>query len=390
MTTQNAPAGTSAAAITATSPRPVPAPAPPSWAWRRGALILAGAAQLITISALTSADPLAVTWASLLLAIAPAPLAAATAFAPAPVNRLAAVIAVLVLVAGAAGGIVHTGLFFVPALVVLAVGSVKLWREQPGARREVVLAMTRYLTRDRIVIGAALTAPLAVAAILLPFRASWSNTNVALLLVVVVVGVAVTGNRVAGGLAAVVAALWFDFFFTVPYYRFTIRSRADVTTAVLLLFTGLVVSQLAARARRLRVVAVTDAGYLAQIHETASLAKSATVPEVVVNHVREQLTALLDLDGARFEYGALLGHPPRLEPDGTVTVRHSRWDVQLSGLPAEEIELRTFGNGQYYGRFMLQARPGSRPSLQARLVAVTLAGQAGQTFGVTRAARSVS
>jgi hypothetical protein len=151
-----------------------------------------------------------------------------------------------------------------------------------------------------------------------------------------------------------------------------------------------VVSQLAARARRLKVVAVTDAGYLAQIHETASLAKSATVPDVVVNHVRQQLTALLDLDGARFEYGALLGHPPRLEPDGTVTVGHSRWDVQLSGLPAEEIELRTFGNGQYYGRFMLQARPGSRPSLQTRLVAVTLAGQAGQAFGVTRTARSVS
>ena len=29
-----------------------------------------------------------------------------------------------------------SGLFFVPALVVLAVGGVKLWREQPGARRE--------------------------------------------------------------------------------------------------------------------------------------------------------------------------------------------------------------------------------------------------------------
>jgi hypothetical protein len=250
--------------------------------------------------------------------------------------------------------------------------------------------MTRYLTRDRIAIVAALAAPLAVAAVLLPFRASWSNTNVALLLVVVVVGVAVAGNRVAGGLAAVVAAAWFDFFFTVPYYRFTIRSPADVTTAVLLLFTGLVVSQLAARARRLKVVAVTDAGYLAQIHETASLAKSATVPEVVVNHVREQLTGLLDLDGARFEYGALLGHPPRLEPDGTVMVGHSRWDVELSGLPAEEIELRTFGNGHYYGRFMLNARPGSRPSLQARLVAVTLAGQVGQAFGATGTVRNMS
>jgi hypothetical protein len=150
------------------------------------------------------------------------------------------------------------------------------------------------------------------------------------------------------------------------------------------------VSQLAARARRLKVVVVTDAGYLAQIRETASLAKSATVPEVVVNHVREPFAGLLDLDGARFEYGVLLGHPPRLEPDGTVTVGHSRWDVELSDLPAQEIELRTFGNGQYYGRFMPQARPGSRSPLQARLVAVTLAGQAGQTFGVTRTARSVS
>lgn len=128
MTTQNAPADTSPA--TSPTTPPTAAPAPPSWAWRRGALILAGAAQLITISALNSADPLAVTWWSLLLAIAPAPLAAVAAFAPAPLNRLGAVTALLVLVAGIAGGIVHIGLFFVPALVVLAVGTVLLWREQ--------------------------------------------------------------------------------------------------------------------------------------------------------------------------------------------------------------------------------------------------------------------
>jgi hypothetical protein len=38
------------------------------------------------------------------------------------------------LVAGIAGSIVHTGLFFVPALVVLAIGGLKLRREQsrPG------------------------------------------------------------------------------------------------------------------------------------------------------------------------------------------------------------------------------------------------------------------
>jgi K+-sensing histidine kinase KdpD len=97
--------------------------------------------------------------------------------------------------------------------------------------------MTGYLSRDRLAIVAALAAPLATAAVLLPFRASWPDADVALLLVVVVVGVAAAGNRVAGGLAAVWAAIWFDFFFTVPYYRFTIRSPADVTTAVLLLLT---------------------------------------------------------------------------------------------------------------------------------------------------------
>jgi len=248
----------------------------------------------------------------------------------------------------------------------------------------------RYLSRDRIAILAALTAPLVTAAILLPFRASWSNTNVALLLVVVIVGVAAIGNRVAGALAAVWAAVWFDFFFTLPYYRFTIRRSADVTTVILLLLTGVAVSQLAARARRLKVVTITDQDYLAQIHQTASLAKSALAPDVVVDLVKKQLVGLLGLQGARFEYGTLMGRPPRLEPNGTVTVGSCSWDVELSGLPADEIELRTYGNGQYYGRFMLKAKPGSRPSLQARLVAVTLAGQAGRAFGASRIAQSAS
>jgi hypothetical protein len=130
MTTQSPPADTSPTPGTATPAVPEAVPTPPSWPWRRGAMLLAGAAQLITISALLSADPLAVTWWSLLLAIAPAPLAAAATFAPARLNLLAAVAGVLVMIAGIAGGILHIGLFFVPALVVLAVGAVKLWREQ--------------------------------------------------------------------------------------------------------------------------------------------------------------------------------------------------------------------------------------------------------------------
>ncbi len=239
----------------------------------------------------------------------------------------------------------------------------------------------RYLTRDRAAIVAALAVPLAAIAILLPFRASWSNTNVALLLVVVVVAVAAVGNRVAGGLAAVWTAVWFDFFFTIPYDRFTIRSSSDVTTFILLLVVGVAVSQLAARARYLKVVTITDADYLSRIHETAALTQTARSPDEVVDHVRRQLVGLLDLQECRFEHGTLLGHPPRLEQDGTVRSSNIRVNVEEFGLPAEEVELRVFGNGQYYGRFMLKPKPGSKPSLQARLVAVTLADQTGRALG---------
>jgi hypothetical protein len=102
---------------------------PPSWPWRRRAVLLAGAAQLLTIAALLSVDPLGVTWWSLLLAIAPAPLAAVAAFGPPPAARVVAWAGAVAILAGLIGGVKHTGLFFAPALIVLVVGAVKLMRE---------------------------------------------------------------------------------------------------------------------------------------------------------------------------------------------------------------------------------------------------------------------
>lgn len=128
MTAQPGEPATSAPALL-TSARVAKRAAVPSWPWRRGAMVLSGAAQLITISALLSADPVPATWSMLLLAIAPAPLAAGTAFLPARLARLTAVAAAIVLLAGIIGAVRHTGLFFVPAFVVTVVAIIKLWRE---------------------------------------------------------------------------------------------------------------------------------------------------------------------------------------------------------------------------------------------------------------------
>jgi hypothetical protein len=257
-----------------------------------------------------------------------------------------------------------------------------------GEEREKVGLVTRYLTRDSTAIAAGVVAPLALAAILLPWRGSWPNSNVALLLVVVVVAVACIGNRLAGALAAISAAAWFDFFYTVPYDRFAISHSADVATFVLLLVVGIAVSQLAARARRLRAETVADAGYFARIVDSAALTQRAGSPHDVIEHVREQLVAVLDLRACRFEYGRLLGRPPRLEPDGSVLTRYGGYPVDEFGLPNEEIELRTFSNGEYVGRFMMTPSPGARPAQRARLVAVALADLAGHAAGAPSAAEA--
>ncbi|MFF9318098.1 DUF4118 domain-containing protein [Streptomyces sp. NPDC014735] len=236
--------------------------------------------------------------------------------------------------------------------------------------------MTGFPLRDRLALAAAVAGPLLLALVLVPFRGGVSSTNLALIMVVAVVAIAAAGNRLAGALAALSSAAWFDFFLTRPYQSFTINRGADITTAILLLAVGLAVSQISARARRLEVLVVTDADYLARVHDTARLAQTARSADAVVDHVKQQLTELLQLRGCRFEYGSLLGHPARLEQDGSITVGRKRWDIDQRGWPQQDIELRASAGGRFQGRFMLTPAPDTRPDLQARLVAVTLADQA--------------
>ncbi|MET8452706.1 hypothetical protein [Streptomyces sp. NPDC005209] len=132
---------------------------------------------------------------------------------------------------------------------------------------------------------------------------------------------------------------------------------------------------------------MTDAGYLARIHATADLVQSAKSTDTVVDHVRGDLVGLLGPRGCRCEYGTLLGQPPRLRQDGSVTVGRRPYDIYAHGWPAGETQLRAYGNGHYLGRFMLTPDPGPVPPPQARLVAVTLADQTGVALDTVRPVR---
>ena len=243
-------------------------------------------------------------------------------------------------------------------------------------------------SRGQVAALAGLAAPLALTAVLIPFRGSFPNTDAALALVLVVVAVAAAGYRLAGVLAAVSAAVWFDFFLTVPYERFTINRHTDIETTGLILAVGVAVTEIAVRGRRQHAMAARRAGYLDGINAAARAVATGTEPRLLIGQVCVQLTRLLGLSACRFQDGAAgIGNPPRLLRDGRVATATRIWDPEREGLPpGRDTELLVEAGGLLQGRFLLTPGPDARPTLEQRLVAVGLADQAGAALAGARLA----
>ena len=235
---------------------------------------------------------------------------------------------------------------------------------------------------------AAVAVPLALAAILIPFRVSFPNTDAALALLLVVVAVASNGYRLAGILAAISAAVWFDFFLTRPYERFTITRRADIETTVLLLAIGVAVTEIAVWGRRQHAAASRRAGYLDGISTAAKAVATGGSPAALIGQVSGQLTELLSLRSCRFQYGiAGIGRPARLQRDGRVTAGSRPWGVQYEGLPhSADTELLVETGGLLQGRFLMTPAPEARSTLEQRLTAIGFADQVGAALASSQPA----
>jgi K+-sensing histidine kinase KdpD len=242
--------------------------------------------------------------------------------------------------------------------------------------------------RDRLALLAALAAPLALAGVLVPFRASFPNTDAALALLLVVVAVAANGDRLAGVLSSLSAAAWFDFFLTRPYEEFSITRRADIETTVLLLVIGVAVTELAVWGRRQHAAASRRAGYLDGIGAAAEAVAAGRSSSALIEQVSDQLTRLLSLRSCRFQYGiAGLGNPARLQHDGQIVAGHRGRDVELDDLPRDtDTELLVESGGILQGRFLMTPIPDTHPTLEQRLVAVAFADQVGAALAGSHAA----
>lgn len=224
-----------------------------------------------------------------------------------------------------------------------------------------------------VILAAAAVPPL-VCLLLSGVRDAIENTNAALLLVLVVVGVAALGSRAAGFVAAVSSAAAFDYFLTAPYDQFRIGDRSDVETTVLLLLIGAAVTELALWGRRQQARASEQRGYLDGILQATDVLADAAPTATVIAHVESQLVDLLDLDSATY-LTRWSGDQPVLHPDGSVRRRHLRLEIDRTGLPTDtEVILPVRPGDPDRGAFRLVAATHcARPTAQQRRVAALLA-----------------
>ena len=226
---------------------------------------------------------------------------------------------------------------------------------------------------------AAVVGPLATCALLSTFRDSFTAATAVLVLVLWVVAAAATGDRLAGVLAAVSGAVWFDFFLTEPYHRLTISGSDDVEATVLLVVISLAVSEIALWGYRQQAAALRRSGYLDGVLGAARAVAEGDVPAAaVVDVVARQIAEVLGADECRFVDGAV--HDARvavLDQEGVLTRSGRTVDVARTGLPSDEYVAVPVRRGERtIGHFLVTATSRRRyPSSEQLRIAVLLADQ---------------
>lgn len=233
------------------------------------------------------------------------------------------------------------------------------------------------LSFDGWIVVAAIVGPIAMALLLVPWRDRLDAADGALFLVLVIVAIASTGRRLAAVLAAVVSALAFDYFLTIPYESFRITNHQDLISEILLVVVGLAVGELAARGRLHRVAASTSSQHVTQLHAITELTATGKDPALVVATAASELRDLLTLRECRFTRGDVGSTTARITPDGTVVVGSETWSTEGLGLPTKSVDLPVRSSGWLLGHFLLTPTSGVAVSGEQLRVAVAIADQVG-------------
>lgn len=210
-----------------------------------------------------------------------------------------------------------------------------------------------------------------VAGALTGVRNSMGATNVALVLVTIVVLAAMTG-LVAGASTAIVAAVSFNFFHTQPYRSLRISDGRDIATVLLLLGIGLLVGGVAEWRRRTSRASVRHLRGEHALEDVTELLAAGATTEAMTAAIGAQLVRDLRLADCRYESRPTIDLPV-VGRTGGLPTEHLRLGDGGVQLPPAGAAVAVASSGVLHGWLVLTPSAASASTREQRRIAVALA-----------------
>lgn len=222
--------------------------------------------------------------------------------------------------------------------------------------------------------------PAGVAVAWVPLRHTLPNTDLALVLVVLIAGCGFLGGRAGTLVGAFGAGVSFDLLHTSPYGHLAITHGRDALTTALLVVAGLVVGEVAFRLGRYRQRAESEADAFALVTDAAGVVATGGETSLVLAAIATELQEGLGLGDCVYESGPPKGDVPFVARDGQLV----RLDDTAPARSPGAVDLPIWSSGEIVARFRLAFDESSPALTAARLqLAISLSDQAGAALSAT-------
>lgn len=213
-----------------------------------------------------------------------------------------------------------------------------------------------------------------VAAALVPFRTELGGTNVAIILLILVVGAAAVGGRTAGVVAGLTAAVSFNFFHTKPYLTLRVDDFKDMVTIALIMVIGFAVGELAVARSRQSAARRSHLRAVHTLEEVSALISSGADVTEVWAAVQDGMMHILSLRSVSFESDTSTSLPT-IERDGRVNALDHRFVGTGFVLPANGAAVSVDAGDRHLGRLVVVPDSAVGVTREERRAAIALADQ---------------